>query len=132
MKKLLLLTFFILFNNICFSQAYKWRASVYSTRQSLDQGTTWTTWSPWATSGVLIVAKDQRVNVYSANHQVYDMIENVTKDYDKDSNPIYNVMCVDENGTRCKMVWYHNSKEGSFVIFEFSNLEIMYGVAPLD
>lgn len=131
MKKILTLLF-LLITSFGFSQPYKWRASVYSTRQSFDQGDTWTKWSPWNTSGVLIVAKDQRVNVYSATPQVYDMIETVTKDFDKDNNPIYNVMCVDENGTKCKMVWYHNAKEGTFVIFEFSNLEIMYGVVPLD
>ena len=131
MKKLLttLLLFFIV--NISFSQQiYKWRASDYSSRLNNGQG--WGSWGEWSTSGVLIVAQDQRVNIYSSTPQTYDMIESVTKDSDKDNNPIYSVMCVDENGTKCKMIWYHTSDSGSYVIFEFSNLELMYKVVSLN
>ena len=132
MKKILttLLLFFII--NISFSQQiYKWRASDYSSRLN-NNGQGWGLWTEWTTSGVLIVAQNERVNVYSSTPQVYDMIESVTKDSDKDGNPIYSVMCVDENGTRCKMIWYHSSENGSYVIFQFSNLELMYKVVALD
>jgi hypothetical protein len=131
MKKLFTTLFFLFIINLCHSQVYKWRASDFSLRQSTpDQS--WTDWSAWSTSGVLIVAQQQRVNIYSSTPQVYDMIETVTKNYDENSNPIYSVMCVDENGTRCKMIWYHSSFDGSFVIFQFSNLELMYKVVQLD
>ena len=131
MKKLFITTLFLfLFNNV-FSQVYKWRASDFSSRQNLVSGS-WTDWTPWSTSGVLIVASNERVNVYSSTPQVYDMIETVTKNYDDKSNPIYSVMCVDENGTRCKMIWYHTSDSGSYVIFQFSNLELMYKVVQLE
>ena len=132
--KNILATFLLFFTmTVSFAQkAYKWRASDYSSRLSYNNGESWGTWSEWATSGVLIVAQDQRVNVYSATPQVYDMIENVTKTYDSNSNPIFSVMCVDENGTRCKMIWYHSAKDGSYVIFQFSNLELMYKVVSLD
>ena len=131
MKKILttLILFFII--NISFSQqVYKWRASDYSSRLNNSQG--WGGWSEWQTSGVLIVAQNERVNIYSSTPQTYDMIETVTKDYDKDNNPIYSVMCVDENNTRCKMIWYHSADDGSFVVFQFSNLELMYKVVSLD
>lgn len=132
MKKIIS-TFLILFSiNVCFSQqAYKWRASTYSSRLTNNQNE-WSDWTPWTTSGVLIVAKDERVNVYSATPQVYDMIETVTRDFDSNNNPIYKVMCVDENGTRCKMIWYHTGDTGSYVIFQFSNLELMYRVVSLN
>ena len=60
------------------------------------------------------------------------MIESVSKSYDDKNNPIYSVMCVDENGTRCKMIWYHTVNDGSYVIFEFSNLNLMYKVVSVD
>jgi hypothetical protein len=131
MKKLLttLILFFIV--NISFSQQiYKWRASDYSSRLNNGQG--WGGWTEWSTSGVLIVAQNERVNVYSSTPQTYDMIEGVSKSYDDKGNPVYSVMCVDENGTRCKMIWYHTAENGSYVIFEFSNLELMYKVVALD
>jgi len=132
MKKILittLLLFFII--NISFSQqVYKWRASDYSSRLNNGQG--WGSWSEWYTSGVLIVAQNERVNIYSSTPQTYDMIETVSKSYDDKGNPIYSVMCVDENGTKCKMIWYHSGDDGSYVIFGFSNLELMYKVISLD
>ena len=95
MKKILTTLLFLFIVNIGFSQkVYKWRASDYSSRLNNGQG--WGGWSEWATSGVLIVAQNERVNVYSSTPQVYDMIESVTKSYDDKSNPIYSVMCVDE------------------------------------
>lgn len=133
MKKLLATLFLFFLVNISFSQQiYKWRASDYSSRLSKDGGESWGSWTEWAKSGVLIVAQDQRVKIYSATPQTYDMIEDVTKDSDKDGNPIYSVMCVDESGVRCKMVWYHTAENGSYVIFEFSNLELMYNVVSLN
>jgi hypothetical protein len=60
------------------------------------------------------------------------MIGEVDKTYDKNNNPIYTVMCVDEEGSKCKMVWYHTESDGSYVIFSFSNLELMYRVESLD
>jgi hypothetical protein len=131
MKTLILYTLFLFTCSTSFSQQiYKWRASDYSSRLNNGQG--WESWSEWATSGVLIVAQNERVNVYSSTPQVYDMIQTVTKSYDDNSNPFYSVMCVDENGTRCKMIWYHSSTDGSFVIFQFSNMELMFKVISLD
>jgi hypothetical protein len=130
MKKLKLILILLLFSFSSFGQTYKWRASDYSSRLNNSQG--WGSWSEWATSGVLIVAQNERVNIYSSTPQTYDMIETVIKQYDKDNNPIYSVMCVDENGTRCKMIWYHTANDGSYVIFGFSNLELMYKVVSLD
>jgi len=129
MKKIFLSILFIFVMNIGFSQVYKWRASYYSSRINPDKNTTW---SEWNKSGVLIVAENQRVKIYSSTPQTYDMIEDVTKTYDKDDNPIYSVMCVDENGTKCKMVWYHTDADGSYVVFYFSNIELMYKVESLN
>ena len=133
MKKLITtLLLFSLFN-VGFSQVHKWRASVFSSRHT-SYNNTWTDWTPWSTSGVLITADptNQRVKVFSSTPQTYDMIENVVQGSDNSGNPIYSVMCVDENATRCKMIWYHSANDGSFVILEFSNLELMYKVVPLD
>jgi hypothetical protein len=130
MKTLKIILILLLFSFSSFGQTYKWRASDYSSRLNNSQG--WGSWSEWATSGVLIVAQNERVNIYSSTPQTYDMIETVIKQYDKDNNPIYSVMCVDENGTRCKMIWYHTVNDGSYVIFGFSNLELMYKVVSLD
>ena len=133
MKKLLATLFLFFIVNIGFSQkAYKWRAADYSSRLSYNNGESWGLWSEWAASGVLIVAQNERVNIYSSTPQVYDMIEGVSRSYDEKNNSIYSVMCVDENGTRCKMIWYHTIENGSYVIFQFSNLELMYKVVSLD
>ena len=70
--------------------------------------------------------------VESKKLQIFDMIDGVTRTYDKDNNPIYSVMCADKDGVKCKMVWYHTSNDGSFVIFYYSNLELMYKVESLN
>lgn len=133
MKKLI--TTLLLFSifNVGFSQVYKWRSSVFSSRFTTSTDI-WSDWTAWTTSGVLITAdpNNQRVKVFSATPQTYDMIESVSKNTDNSGNSIYSVMCVDENATRCKMIWYHTQQDGSFVIFQFSNLELMYKVIPLD
>ena len=130
MKTLKLILILLLFSFSSFGQTYKWRSSDFSLRVTQDGE--WRSWTEWASSSVLIVAQDQRVNVYSSTPQTYDMIETVSKEYDKDNNPIYSVMCVDENGTKCKMICYHTANDGSYVIFEFSNLNLMYKVVSLD
>ena len=130
MKTLKLILILLLFSFNSFGQTYKWRSSDFSCRVTQDGE--WRPWTEWASSSVLIVAQNERVNVYSSTPQNYDMIESVSKSYDDKNNPIYSVMCVDENGTRCKMIWYHTVNDGSYVIFEFSNLNLMYKVVSLD
>jgi len=130
MKTLKLILILLLFSFSSFGQTYKWRSSDFSCRVTQDG--VWKPWAEWTSSSVLIVAQDERVNVYSPTPQNYDMVESVTKSYDDKGNPVYSVMCVDENGTRCKMIWYHTTNDGSYVIFGFSNLELMYKVVSLD
>jgi hypothetical protein len=131
MKKIILSVLFLFVSNFTFSQAYKWRASHFSSRHN-SQYYEWTKWTDWQESTVLIVAKDKRVVVHSATEQVFDIIEEVTKTYDNDNNPIYSVICVDKEGIKCKMIWYHTANDGSFVIFCYSNLELMYKVESLN
>ena len=131
MKKILIFTLLIFFTQNCFSQIYKWRSVQFSSRHN-SKDYDWTKWTDWVKSDILIVAKDQRVKVFSSTQQTYDMIGEVDKTYDKNNNPIYTVMCVDEEGSKCKMVWYHTESDGSYVIFSFSNLELMYRVESLD
>ena len=130
MKKLFITIFLLFICSTSFSQVYKWRSSDFSLRVTQDGE--WRPWTEWASSSVLIVAQEQRVNVYSPTPQVYDMISTVTRTYDENSSPIYTVMCVDENGKKCKMIWYHSSTNGSYVIFQFSDVELMYKVISLD
>jgi len=130
MKTLKIILILLLFSFSSFGQTYKWRASDFSLR--VTENGEWRPWTEWTSSSVLIVAQTERVNVYSSTPQTYDMIETVIKQYDKDNNPIYSVMCVDENGTKCKMIWYHTANDGSYVLFEFSNLNLMYKVVSLD
>jgi uncharacterized pyridoxamine 5'-phosphate oxidase family protein len=131
MKKILIFTLLIFLTQNCFSQVYKWRSVQFSSRHN-SKDYDWTKWTDWVDSDILIVAKEQRVKVHSSTTQTYDMIGEIVKTYDKENNPIYTVVCVDEEGSRCRMVWYHNETEGSFVMFSFSNLELMYKVKLLD
>jgi hypothetical protein len=130
MKTLKLILILLLFSFNSFGQTYKWRSSDFSCR--VIQDGVWKPWAEWISSSVLIVAQTERVNVYSPTPQTYDIVGSVIKEYDKDNNPIYSVICVDENGTKCKMIWYHTANDGSYVIFEFSNLNLMYKVVSLD
>ena len=131
MKKILILFVLLFITEKGFSQIYKWRSVLFSSRHN-SKDYDWTKWTDWVESDILIVAGNQRVKVYSSTTQTYDMIGEVDKTYDKNDNPIYTVMCVDEDGSKCRMVWYHNATEGSFVTFSFSNLELMYKVKSLD
>jgi hypothetical protein len=132
MRKIFLSIIFLFLSHSTFSQVYKLRSTLFASRQVFNNY--WTDWTSWVPSSVLIVAEteNQRVRIYSQTPQTYDMIESVITTYDKDSLPIYTVMCIDENGTRCKMVWYNTKDDDSYVLFQFSNLELMYKVFRLD
>jgi len=132
MKKILTVSILLfLVNTSSFSQrVYKFRSSDFSCR--INRNGEWNPWTDWISSDVLIVAKDSRVNVYSSTPQTYDMIDDVNIGYDDKNNPIFSVICVDENDSRCKMIWYHTAKDGSYVLFEFSDLNLMYKVISLD
>jgi hypothetical protein len=133
MKKIFLTLLLLLISNLGFGQIYKWRASLFSFR-ILKDASTWTGWKDWTPSGVLIVAEsqNQRVKIYSSTEQTYDMIESVSKHQDSNGNPIFKVTCVNEDNVKCDMIWYHNVTEGSFVIFEFPDKELMYKVESLN
>ena len=132
MKKIIILVFLFFLSNFSFGQIYKLRTNLFSSRHVINGN--WTDWSPWVESGILIVADmpNQRVKIYSATPQTYDLIENPITTYDNDGLPIYTITCIDENGSRCKMVWYNTKNDGSYVIYQFSNLELMYKVVRLD
>lgn len=132
MKKVIsfIVLFFVM--NFSFGQIYKLRTNLFSSRHVINDS--WTDWTPWVASGILIVAdiENQRVKIYSATPQTYDMIDAPLTDYDNDGLPIYTITCIDENGSRCKMIWYNTKNDGSYVIYRFSNLELMYKVVKLD
>jgi len=126
--KFILTLLLIFVTSFCHSQ-YRWRSQFFSSRFADSLGE-WTKYTDWQPSGILITAnkETQRVIVYSSNKQIYDMVDKVQELSDNEGNPIYKVGCLDENGSRCTMTWYHRKDGESFVIFSFSNLELMYKV----
>ena len=133
MKKIsLTFLFFCIFNSTFSQNVFKWRATDYSSRVSIDGGESWGQWGDWTPSGVLIMVRDDRVNIYSSTPQVYDVIGSTTKTNDDDGNPILSSMCVDASGTRCRMTWYFGRSGGNYVIFKYKDLEFMYSIIYLD
>jgi hypothetical protein len=131
--KYLFLFIFITLPILSFSQTYRFRSLAFSSRYVTSSGS-WSEWPPFSDSGVLITMNKttQRITIYSETHQFYDIIEWLPeKSYDN-GNSYYSAMCMDENNTRCKMTWLIDKVDGSFIIFYFSNLELMYKVVLID
>lgn len=131
--KYIFLFLFITLPILSFSQNYRFRSISFSSRH-LTSNQEWSEFSPWSASGVLITMNSttQRITIYSDSHQFYDIIDWFPERVDDNGNSIYSARCMDENNTRCKMAWLVNKVEGSYIIFYFSNLELMYKVVLID
>jgi hypothetical protein len=125
------LIFILLFFNLSIvnAQVGRFRCENLATR-ILNNNDKWDEWSDWKPCNYLITinVESQRITIYSNSLFTYDMIENKGKTYDKEGNPIYTFMCLDEDLKKCELTLYYNPEVGNYLIVSYSNFELMYKV----
>lgn len=111
------------------AQVGRFRCENLATR-ILNNNDKWDEWSDWKPCNYLITinVESQRITIYSNSLLTYDMIENKGKTYDKEGNPIYTFMCLDEDLKKCELTLYYNPEVGNYLIVSYSNFELMYKV----
>lgn len=111
------------------AQVGRFRCENLATR-ILNNNDKWDEWSDWKPCNYLITinVESQRITIYSNSLLTYDMIENKGKTYDKEGNPIYTFMCLDEDLKKCELILYYNPEVGNYLIVSYSNFELMYKV----
>ena len=104
MKRLLLLLIVSVFSVTTFSQVYKLDAYELSSRYLQDNGY-WSNWENWKSCSVLVVinANTERVNIYSAKPQEYDIYRTYEQRSDGEGGTETDFDCVNADGLRCTM-----------------------------
>jgi hypothetical protein len=127
MKKLLILLL-LLINTTLFGQSVvKLRANSFCEKHTVYGQ--WTEFTSWKETNILIVidGDKQRVTVYSAQTQTYDIITNDGLSLSEFGERTQNYTCIDENGVQCRMRVIERSQSTN-IIFDFANIIFCYNV----
>ncbi|WP_299685725.1 hypothetical protein [uncultured Dokdonia sp.] len=140
MKKILI-TFLILFASITTvvsqnSNILKLRTTELAIKYL--ESNSWGDWSDWKDTNVLVVfdLDKDRIRIFSKETQVYDVIEDEGQSYDDDGDEIYSYLCVNEDGSRCRVeLWKRYRTNGSSynqLYIKFSDMRWVYNLDVID
>ncbi|MDR3297679.1 MAG: serine protease [Prevotellaceae bacterium] len=112
----------------------KLRSTECSLRYKVDGR--WNKWSAWEDASVLIVIDGgkERVSIYSAEEQVYDIIDTEEERTDEDGDDVLSLFCVDKDGKKCgvRLVAIRGSNERLQLYVNYSDMSWVYNVYALD
>jgi hypothetical protein len=93
----------------------------------------WSDWSSWKTANILIVIDGikERITIYSATIQVYDILVNEGESYSDRGDKTQTYSCVDENGTRCNIRFVKRSTTTQ-IYADFNNIILCYNIASIE
>ena len=94
-RKILTTVFLLVFSvSISFGQVLKLKSTSLSSKYKTEYG--WTDWAEWEEASVLITIdlQKERITIYSAEKQIYDIAENEGKEYDSDGDETLSLYCV--------------------------------------
>ena len=130
MKKLLILLLLLISTTSFAQSVVKLRANSFCEKHTVN--TQWTEFTSWKDTNILIVidGDKQRITVYSAQTQTYDIITNDGLSLSEFGERTQNYTCVDENGAQCGMRVIERSQSTN-IIFDFSNIIICYNVSQI-
>ena len=128
MKKLLLLfSFLMLFGVTYADEVIKMQATSYS-YQSADNKGNWSGWSDWYDCNVLVVIKNDRVNIYSNTPQEYDIYDSQEAVSDGEGGSSMTFKCVDNDGNRCDIRIRISATERVQLYVDYSDFMFVYNV----
>ena len=137
LKKIILLTlFFVGFTSLSSAQVLKVKADAISIRTKNEYTGRWSDWSKWEEVNILITIdpdKD-RIKIFSKKVQVYDIIQDLGEDYDKDGDKTWKWLCVNEDGLRChvRLVKLYSRGGKSQLYVDFNDMMWVYNIYSID
>jgi len=134
-KSLVLIGVLLLFCNLAYGQVLKVRSTSLSYKYKINDYS-WSEWSDPTETSVLIVLDEDidRITIYSAKKQIYDITENDGKTTDSDGDEIWSFLCVNEDGLDCRVRLVRlNSQNGRLQLYvDFNDMNWVYNVYTLD
>lgn len=128
MKKLLILfIFFTLFGVVNAAETLKMQATSLAYK-SINRYGDWTEWSQWEDCNILVVIKEDRVNIYSKVPQEYDIYYFGKEESDNEGGRITTLKCVDMDGQRCGMRLRIQSDGQIQFYVDYSDFMFVYNV----
>lgn len=134
-RKILTTVFLLVFSvSISFGQVLKLKSTSFSSKHKSEYG--WTDWAEWVEASVLITIdlQKERITIYSAEKQIYDIAENEGKEYDSDGDETLSLYCVDKDGLTCRIRFVTlNSKDNQLQLYvDYNDMQWVYNVYSLD
>ena len=131
MKKFLLALLMVLgVATVANAQVTKYRATSFSYKMQQSNGS-WTDWSSWESSSVLIVVNtnNDSVQIYSKETQEFDILK-VVSDWhnDGDGGQQFEVACVDKDGLRCHMRFRKLNSGDMQLYVDYSDCMYVYNI----
>lgn len=112
------------------AQVVKYRATDFAIKAQNSNGT-WTDWSDWQKTSVLIVVNfnNSTVQIYSQETQEFDIINKVSDWHtDGDGGQQFEVSCVDKDGLRCNMR-FRKQNDGQLQLYvDYRDLMYVYSM----
>jgi hypothetical protein len=113
----------------------KLRSTAYSLRHKINEYK-WSDWDDWEDANVLITidTDNDRITIYSAERQVYDIAENDGESTDDDGDETLSLYCVDKDGIKCRVRLVSlNSRNGKIHLYvDYNDVSWVYNVYALD
>ena len=135
LKSTLLLGLCLLISSVSYGQVVKMRTTGLAMRYQIDDYR-WGEWSDFKPVSVLVVMDSDadRITIYSQETQVYDAIEAEKTRYDSDGDEFYPVICVNEDGVRCRveLATLHSRGGRNQLYIEFDDVIFVYNLYALD
>jgi len=137
LSRILLLTLFSIgFACLTSAQVLKVKADAISIKTKSEYTESWSDWSDWQSVNILITidSEKQRIKIFSKEDQVYDIIQNLGEDYDKDGDKVWKWLCVNEDGLRChvRLVKLYSQNGKSQLYVDFNDMKWVYNIYSLD
>jgi hypothetical protein len=130
MKKILILFVFLSFGVISFGQTITLKTSSVSVVEKSARGS-WGKWSDFVKAEILITidAKKNRIVVNSLEIQVFT-IESYGEKIETETDKIVPFDCIDNNGSKCKILAITRKKEGNRMQFyiNYSEVKFVYNI----
>ena len=136
MKRILVLSVFLLVISTAFSQVIKCRAYSFAHKEKNEYSSRWTEWSSWEEVDILIAIDldNDRIKIFSKVDQIYDIIQYRGESTDSDGDNTIEWLCVNEDGLKCALRLVKRYSEGgkSQLYIDFADFMFVYGIYKLD